>query len=420
MTKKQRIHEYSTVPSFGQDFSKTEEENDLKIKKLEVLLTLKDQEINYLKENRQENEQLADEVQNLAQILQKTQETLTVVAEENQYLKEAVSLVYQNSRLRCTTPEAVLDHRDLLDRLQTTEKAARLARSEVADLKGKLESTEKENYTLRCEATSPKHKCSCTPEAADHFAKLNKDLSKKISKLKAYVFHQDVSAAKLKKENLKLKDQIVHISKNLAHMGSQTIAEALPGEHRKSAMHITKVAPPHPDAQERSRHVGHSKSSAKLLPSPDPRTVKENPRTQVPRRGRLQPGGDILRVLDPNVSQAAYRTIPSRPRPGLDPRSESTATRAQSVSLLGQKLASLEEELREEKDLNHHIKKKISKMVFDKSASLFDAVGSQPEAQGTDDQRSTTKTIDTKRGNVLKAFSHFADKIKRLQQADDL
>lgn len=65
-----------------------------KTRKLEALVEQKDQQIADLEAARIDDQELAEEVASLAQMLQKTQETLKVVAEENSYLKETVGEVY--------------------------------------------------------------------------------------------------------------------------------------------------------------------------------------------------------------------------------------------------------------------------------------------------------------------------------------
>lgn len=58
------------------------------------MIAAKDEELAILQAGRIDDEELANEVSSLAQMLQKTQETLKVVAEENSYLKETVITVY--------------------------------------------------------------------------------------------------------------------------------------------------------------------------------------------------------------------------------------------------------------------------------------------------------------------------------------
>lgn len=58
------------------------------------MIAAKDEELAILQAGRIDDEELANEVSSLAQMLQKTQETLKIVAEENSYLKETVITVY--------------------------------------------------------------------------------------------------------------------------------------------------------------------------------------------------------------------------------------------------------------------------------------------------------------------------------------
>lgn len=69
------------------------EDNDIESVNMRMasLLKQKDEEVEYLKHRLEENTELVQEVENLANMLQKTQETLKKLAAENGQLKQYVS-----------------------------------------------------------------------------------------------------------------------------------------------------------------------------------------------------------------------------------------------------------------------------------------------------------------------------------------
>lgn len=219
---------------------------------------------------------------------------------------------------------------------------------------------------------------------------------------------QEVSNAELRNENLKLKDQIVEMSKTFKNFATHSTEESV-GIIRKPSTTAVKLSPQIEIGIDKKLKE-HSKSHAKLIKTLDTQLNKENIRPNVPTKTRPNKKADGGRTSDLDKSNTALK---SHFQLRIKDQSAITASKRQnSVSLLGQKLVSLEEELREERNLNSQIKRKISKLLVDNN--MMTPVESRP----SEDQRSTTKTVDGKRGHVLQAFSKFAEKIKQLQSTN--
>ena len=236
----------------------------------------------------------------------------------------------------------------------------------------------------------------------DHLTMANKDLNKKISKLKTGILKQEVSNAELKKQNLKLKDHIIELSKS----GVTNRYESIGLPKRKSSSNLKQIDNSYNESND--NHILHPSKSNSHLQTFNSKSAKENrhpvPSKLRPVRGQ-RPAG--LTLAEHSTPHALLKPAVN----GKQPCRETADRRAASVSRLGQQLADLQAELREERHVNRRVQQGIARIVQD-SGEVDDS------AADGDQLRSTSKTVAGKRSCVLHAFGKFAEKIKSMQVAD--
>lgn len=308
-----------------------------------------------------------------------------------------------------------------MKRIEDSEKFGREALQAVSSLKEQLDSAQQENYTLRTALSDrdmPNSEHLRSKLDFEGLKKEKRDLIERVKQLKAKLLKQDMIGFQLKRENIQLKDQLstqpkatLQIKTASTEMTEDVHRSKRPGSKvpikSRSRSDLRKV-------QSRTDLTKKSIGIKKLFERPEEPQIDQNSRIVRSKHSR-----SILAPFDTNSSLAAESkgnmvdlTL-DHPRKKIDIKE---VGRSASVSRLGRQLNNLEEELRAEKNLNNKIKQKIAHMLMDGSSNLIGTSSRAGPLSENSDPRSTTTTIDSKRGHVLNAFSKFSKKIEKIKE----
>lgn len=313
----------------------------------------------------------------------------------------------------------------MLKRLNEAEKSSKAALETISELKKKLESAQQENYTLRTALSNSSERKMETENlqarlAMEDFGREKQQLEAKLKQMKSKMLKMDMTNFQLKKENIELKDQIISITKFMvlpdgeeALIKRKRSASKESSTREKTHLRIVRSKPNlHGGNPRIDTFASNADISYKLT---NTKHSSRQSKTRLPFQ-ELNASANLKK----SILQIANRSKDSAVLKSTEKENQITpASRNASVSRLGIKLNHLEEELRAERSLNNKIKQKIASMLIQNTSNISVDTGSRlglEQSNRGSEQRSTTTTVESKRGHVFKAFNRFSQKMEQLNQ----